>query len=67
MHEMCVRIAARMYGGDPDRLDPTLVTELNEINLLCNMADGEIRSRQIVALIIRQWMKENPTKNPYRG
>jgi len=50
-------IAAKMLGTDADLLDYRLVEYLNKIAALVKNADGELWSRQIVALAIVQWQE----------
>jgi len=60
-----LKIAARMFGkGDPGLLNADLVEELNETENLLRFTGGSLRSRQIIAIIIRQWIKNNPNKKP---
>ncbi len=50
-------IAAKMLHTEPDLLDYRLIEHLNKIAILVKNADGELWSRQIVALAIVQWQE----------
>lgn len=51
-NERC-RIAAEMLITEPNLLEEKLVRKLNEVNWYVNsVADGELRSRQVIALIV---------------
>lgn len=51
-------IAAKMLSTEPGLLDYRLVEHLNKIATLVKNADGELWSRQIVALAIVQWQED---------
>lgn len=57
-----LQIAADMYDGDPGKLHISLIYELNAV---ANLNKGNLRSSQVIALLIYQWQKENPDLFPY--
>ncbi len=51
-NERC-KIAADMLNKEPEALEPDFVDKINEVNGLVNEAcGGELRSRQVIAMII---------------
>lgn len=55
----CLRIAREMLGiawGEP--LPATLATRLLRVHEMCESRGGNLRSRQVIALIILCWQEE---------
>lgn len=62
MNYLC--IAMRMLNiKNVIDLPRDLVNKLSKINLLVTIAGGELRSRQIVAVVITQWIWDNPRES----
>jgi len=53
-------IATTMIGAEKIGLPEDLINRLNKVDLLTSLAGGELRSRQIVAVVIQQWLWDNP-------
>ena len=54
-------IAARMLNVDDDtNLPKDLEYRLSKVALLTAIAGGELRSRQIIATVVTQWIWDNP-------
>lgn len=51
--------AATMLDCDVRNLPEKVEDELNELNILCEMAGGTLVSRQIIAQVIYKYNKEN--------
>lgn len=64
-HDIALQHAANMFGGDVGLLNVSLGEELKVVNKLVMNTGGFLRSRQIVALIVHQWMKDNSDRVPY--
>ncbi len=63
-----LEMAAKMTGGEGATaflLHYKLTNRINEIERLCQVAGGQLRSRQIVAVIVAQWKHDNPNERPY--
>lgn len=65
MEKECLRIAAKMFGGDVGLLNYQLADEITQIDVMVRNSGGILVSRQAIAIIIYQWLKENPDKKPY--
>jgi len=46
------------------RLNPHLKETIKEANGYCENADGLLISRQAISVLITDWRKRNPHKNP---
>lgn len=53
-NDIC-RMAAQMLETEPGLLDYRLVEYLNEIDSLVRVVEGQVASRQIVALAVVTW------------
>ena len=49
-----------MVGTGEDDLPKDLKDRLNKADYFVQIAGGELRSRQIVAVIVQQWIWDNP-------
>ena len=59
-------IAARMVGdGDPGMLHKDLGSRLAAVDLLCRTQEGGLHSRQAIAIIIREFQRDNPNAKLY--
>jgi hypothetical protein len=62
-------IAAMMLCGnadpDPHKLHPQLLACLETVDGMCITVNGELQSRQVVALLILWWRTQNPGARPY--
>ena len=60
----CINMAIEMLGGNmrTDALHTELERKLKDREHLCNKLGGSIRSRQLIACIIADWMDENPVE-----
>lgn len=58
----CISMAIEMLGGNmrTDALHMKLERKLKDREHLCNKLGGSLRSRQLIACIIADWMDENP-------
>lgn len=50
------KIARKML--DVENLDGELSQRLDCIDGLCKLADGQLWSRQVVAMVVEQWLRE---------
>ena len=64
-YEIYEQIAASMFGGDPGLLNYKLCQDLAEVAQLTERADGELRSRQVIATIVANWCMRNPDARAY--
>lgn len=66
-YEIYEKIAATMFGGDPGLLNYKLCEDLDEVARLIQRAGagGELRSRQVIATIIVDWLRRNPDAKAY--
>jgi len=54
-------IAARILGLDDSiNLPIDLKDRLNKVDYFVQIAGGELRSHQIVAVVVQQWIWDNP-------
>ena len=54
----CIYIAAKMLGIEALNMTethPDLYDRLNQVNGLCRQTGGELRSRQVIAVIVNDW------------
>ncbi len=64
-YEVYEEIAASMFGGDPGLLNYKLCESLSEVARLTEVAGGDLRSRQVIAAIVVDWLRRNPDKRVY--
>ncbi len=61
-----LQIAAIMVGdGDTGLLSGDLCNAIDKISEYVVRAGGELKSRQVIALIIQQWAKDHPGEKLY--
>jgi len=64
----CQEIAAVMFGGDRNSaglLNISLSQELVQAASFVKASGGVLRSRQVIAAIIVNWIWRNPDEQPY--
>ena len=62
-----LRHAADMMGCDPVSLPLDLVVRLDLISGLCDNAGGTLISRQVVAVVVEQWNREEKNMSDDKG
>ena len=68
MYSEALIIAARCLGGleaDAGLLHFRLAEDIRSASLLVSNAGGILRSRQVIALIILEWKRNNPGQSAY--